>query len=45
MDISMADSQTSSNAGQSTRLDNTLRALQDMVKEQQALLDEVCAAR
>jgi hypothetical protein len=45
MDTIMLDSQASSTAGPSTRLDRTLKALQDMVKEQEAILAEVGMSR
>ncbi len=37
----MTDSLIHISAGQSTRLDRTLKDLQDMVKEQEAILEEV----
>lgn len=45
MDITMSDSQASTTAGPSTRLDRTLKALQDMVKEQETILEEVRMSR
>jgi hypothetical protein len=41
MHIMMSNSQTPSIAGPATRLDRTLKALQDMVKEQEATLKQV----